>query len=267
MSTETIRSLTRGLDVLLAVQQEDGALLRDLHRRTGLAKPTLLRILATLEQRGFVRRGLEDGRFHTTHRLAPVRKRCSYLVAEIAAPEMGRLCRDVGWASDIAVYQGGKLEIVESSRRLTPHLVNRGLTGKRVDVLQSALGKAYLAFCPESDRRQIVAALQDSADPRDLIARDRSAVSGILGTTYDRGFGWRDDGYWAHGRALPFDLHALAVAVRGRDRTYAALNLLYPAAAFSQDEFAAKHLPRLQAAADRIGRDIDRTAPDSFSGS
>ena len=44
MSKETLRGLERGLSVLAALESHGGLSLKDLHRRTDLPKPTLLRL-------------------------------------------------------------------------------------------------------------------------------------------------------------------------------------------------------------------------------
>lgn len=50
--TGGIRGLERGLRVFKTLQQSAALTLADLHDATGLPKPTLLRILATLEGAG-----------------------------------------------------------------------------------------------------------------------------------------------------------------------------------------------------------------------
>lgn len=57
----TIRSLERGLKVLRALQDRPITSLHDIYRQTGISKPSLLRILQTLEQSGLVSRRLADG--------------------------------------------------------------------------------------------------------------------------------------------------------------------------------------------------------------
>ncbi len=256
-----MRSLDRGLEVLLAIQRDDKVSLRDLHDRTGIAKATLLRILAALRRHGFIWRGLEDGCYRPTRRYA-LSQDYSRVVGEAAAPKLAELCRDVGWASDIAVYENGKLTIAETTRGISPYPINKGMTGQSVHVLQSGLGKAYLAFCSGRDQKRVIEDLKDSADPMDVAAKHASALQAIIEATDIRGYGHRDLGYWARGRALRFDLNALALPVRGRRGTYAAINLVYPASAFTEGEFAERYQARLQLAADRIARDLDGLGVD-----
>ena len=52
---ETIRGLERGLQVLKVMHSEPILSLHDIHLATSISKPSLLRILNTLERAGMVR--------------------------------------------------------------------------------------------------------------------------------------------------------------------------------------------------------------------
>src|SRR5688500_15846969 len=69
---ETIRGLERGLKVIEALQANPISSLHDIHLATAISKPSLLRVLHTLEQFGLVSRRLADGhyRFSTPGRRA-----------------------------------------------------------------------------------------------------------------------------------------------------------------------------------------------------
>jgi len=119
---KSIRSLERGLYVLQALQEQPNSSLRDVYRFTGIPKPTLLRILHTLEQAGVVSRRLADGHYRISANQSHLtRKPDRYdRVAEAAAPVLDRLCRKISWPSDLMVPAGDHMEIRESSRVRTP---------------------------------------------------------------------------------------------------------------------------------------------------
>ncbi len=54
MATRQVRALTRGLDVLHALNRKSGRTARDLAESTGLPRPTVYRLLETLEATGYV---------------------------------------------------------------------------------------------------------------------------------------------------------------------------------------------------------------------
>jgi IclR family mhp operon transcriptional activator len=264
---KSVRALARGLDVLRALRQRASASLQELHGDTGLAKPTLLRILKTLEEGGFVRRSLGDGRYRigAAARLPGRDTGAHDAIAEQASPVLDRLCRDVLWPSDIGVYKGGAMEILETSRSLTPFLVNRSRMGYRVHMLMSALGRAYLAFCPPRERAAILSHLRQSGDPYDRRAHDEAAVRRDLERDRARGYAIRQSGYghWASDRD---QADAIAVPVLQGARVLASVNLTWVAGAVSLDDMVARHLDRLRAAAAEIAASLRAQQSEAKSG-
>ena len=87
--TKTIRSLQRGLQVLKALHATPISSLQDVYHLTQIPKPTLLRILHTLEQSGVVSRRLADGRYRISAnltRMARKRDRYDRVAEDEAAP-------------------------------------------------------------------------------------------------------------------------------------------------------------------------------------
>ena len=251
-----IRALTRGLRVLRTIQSNRLTSLRDLHAVTGLPKPTLLRILDTLQQEGVVSRRLADGRYRISSLGDSARKHDRFdRVAEAAAPVLDRLCRKVLWPSDLLVPMGDYMEVRETTRTHSPLVFHISTVGRRVGWLLTGVGRAYLAFCPVRERQRIIQTLQASKKIDDRLARDPRRLEKILAETRERGFGTRDSGF-SGGRygELPIDdkLAAIAVPLLDRKRVHGSINLLWIRTAFSIDEFAARHLADLQAAAREI---------------
>jgi IclR family mhp operon transcriptional activator len=259
---KSIRALARGLDVLKALQERPATSLQDLHGDTGLSKPTLLRILRTLEEAGMVHRAIGDGRYRVSARVRFLGRDLSDhdAIAEQAAPVLDRLCRRVLWPSDIAVYKDGAMEILETSRQQTPFLVNRARMGYRVHMLMSAMGRAYLAFCPREERDRILGRLRRSTDPYDRRARERGSVQAVLQEDRRRGYATREPGYgyWVTDRSRAA---AIAVPVMVEGRAMASINLCWVAGAVSTDEMVALHLAELQDAAAEIARGVAASIP------
>ena len=252
--SDTIRGLERGLAVLQAMHTKPACSLRDLNLLTRIPKPSLLRILRTLEQSGWAARRLADGRYRVgTHFDQVARTRDRYdPLAEAAGPVLERMCRNLSWPSDLMVPSGDHMEIRESSRGHSPFLINRDQIGHPVPWLVSAVGRAYLAHCPEKERAQVIATLRKSSLRDDRVARDPKQLDDIFSEVRAKGFAARDPGHTggAYGGAPVVDgLAAIAVPVMKGRRVYGAVNLLWIKAAFPIEEFASVHLPALQAAA------------------
>ena len=268
MGPKTIRALERGLQALEALQAQPIASLHELHAATKIPKPTLLRILRTLERNGLVSRRLADGHYRMCGLSRPAHKRDRYdLVAEAAAPVLHRLCREVLWPSDLLVPAGNHMERRETSRSRSPfpihpaHEMNR--VGQPVSWLLSAVGRAYLAHCPVREREDILRRLRRSGKTDDRLAHQPKRLDEILAEARAKGYATRDTGFVGgfYGAISRDDgLAAIAVPLLDRTRVHGAINILWIKTAFPVEEFAARHLGALQAAAREIVAALQGTA-------
>jgi IclR family mhp operon transcriptional activator len=259
----TIRALERGLRVLDALQSQPIASLHDLHLATRISKPSLLRILNTLEQAGVVSRRLADGHYHISAFGSAARGRDRHgHVVEAAAPVLQKLCAKVLWPSDLMVPAGDHMERRETSQTYSPfplHAAHRTRVGQAVGWLMTGVGRAYLAFCPAKERERILQKLQTSDKPVDRLARDPKRLEDILAETRARGYGTRDPLFTGgrYGEAPTNDgLAAIAVPLLDRTRVHGSINILWIKRAFTIEEFAARHLADLQAAAAEIVKSL-----------
>lgn len=263
---ETIKGLERGLHVLQVLQSEQISSLHGLHIATTISKPSLLRILNTLERAGLVTRRLADGHYRLSAFSDVVRRRDRYdRVAEAAAPVLIRLCEKVKWPSDLFVPAGDHMEKRESSRAYSPFVLpsNRDeQVGRRVGWLMTGVGRAYLAWCPQKEREEILRRLRKSDNPQNRLAHDPKRLDKILTETRRRGYATRDPsftgggyGYFAGGYDGPprdDGLAAIVVALSDGARVHGSINILWIKTAFTVEDFAARHLADLQAAAREI---------------
>jgi IclR family mhp operon transcriptional activator len=269
----TIQGLERGLHVLEALTQTSSSSLQELHLATGISKPSLLRVLNTLNRAGYVSRRISDGRYRISafSRFGKKADRHDRVV-EAAGPVLDRLCRKVLWPSDLLVPAGDHMERRETSQLQSPffpHPARRDRVGQCVGWLMTAVGRAYLAFCPEQERARILLRLQRSDHSDDRLANDPEGLDSILAQTRRRGYATRDPMFIGgpHGRPINDQLAAIAVPLQGRARVYGSINLLWIKTAFTVEDFAAQHLSDLQDAARELVQTIeDRPRSDHAIG-
>ena len=258
--SETIRGLERGIQVLRFLQSRSISSLHEIHLATRISKPSLLRILGTLERTGLVSRRLADGHYRISAFDGMVRKRDRHdRVAEAAAPILDRLCEKVLWPSDLMVPMRHGMERRETSQSHSPIFMQptlqRNRVGQSVNWLLTGVGRAYLAFCPDKERDEILDRLRKSDRPDDRLAHDPKRLDRIFVETRRRGYGTRDPSFTGWNDATPSrddGLSAIAVPLRDRARVHGAINILWIRTAFTVEEFAARHLADLQAAASEI---------------
>jgi IclR family mhp operon transcriptional activator len=254
---KVIKSLERGLRVLQALQMQPDSSLHELHVFTGISKPSLLRILHTLAQSGLVTRRIADGRYRIGSSLshAPSRREHRDRIAEAAAPVLEKLCRRVSWPSDLMVPAADHMEIRETTRTRSPILLQQERIGLPVNWLNTAVGRAYLAFCSSKERQRIVDLLRGSSKPEDRLAREPLRLNAILAETRARGYGTRDaahvGGYYG-GPPHADGLLSIAVPLRDGGAILGAINMLWLRPAHTVEAFAARYLSELEAAAAEI---------------
>jgi DNA-binding IclR family transcriptional regulator len=152
-TTKTIRSIERAIDVLSCFDQATRQLsVTDLQKRTGLSRPTLYRILATLSGKGVIRSFGEPQRFELGHEAS--RLGANWIgqddFVRAARPILTRLWKETGEtvALFVAAENGKKIciEELQSTQALT---FTRGV-GSMEDLETGASGKAMLAFTDEA---------------------------------------------------------------------------------------------------------------------
>jgi IclR family mhp operon transcriptional activator len=260
---ETIRALERGIEVLRLLQAQPIASLHEIHVATAISKPSLLRILTTLERSNLVTRRLADGHYRLSGLGAGARTRDRHCrLVEAAAPVLYRLCEKVKWPSDLVVAAGDHMESRETSRPFSPFMIRpvqvpdtRAVVGARIGWLMTAVGRAYLAACPDAEREKILQRLRRTGKPWDRLAHDAKRLDQILAETRRRGFGTRDPGFVGgvyDGPPQDDQLSAIAVALVDGERVHGVINIFWIRNAFTVEQFAKKHLADLQAAAHEI---------------
>ncbi len=189
MKSGRVRALERGLEVLLALGRLRSATVVALARATGLPRPTLYRLLETLQAAGMVARN-ESEHYRLTQRVRALGDGYDEedWITRIARPALAALGEDVAWPVSLFTFDAGRMLVRETTHHQSALSVDYGMVGQRLPMLKTAAGRAYLAFCPEKERSAIVLLLASSDDPDDSTIHDWRRVAGVIRTA-------RVDGY------------------------------------------------------------------------
>lgn len=194
VSKYDLRSVRRALDVLEVLADAGELTLEALARRTGLPKPTVFRLVRTLEERGYVVRAT-SGNLGLGPRVLSLaggeRKPWVALVREVARPEMVRLRDALEDTVNLAVRAAGHVVYVDVAEGTYPvrFVESPGALGP---LHATALGKVLLAFLPAAEREELLSELPLAR----LTARtivDREQLQEELQKVRDAGFGVDDE--------------------------------------------------------------------------
>lgn len=253
--TKLNRSIERGLTVLEVINSSGASSLASLAARTGLAKPTLLRICATLESRRWLIRRSGDG-FYQLGSAFPQSGGMADLVDRLVAAAkeaIVQLSADTGLGVDLAAaIGGGRVEIVDTTRMFRKHGVYPESVGFRPSPILSALGAAYLSGLGGAPRAEALAELVERLPREDAAALPQ--LPGLLSAIADRGYAARAQDHW--GRAVDYGElpAAIAVPIRAGAEVVGAVNLVWNAEDHSVEAVAKAHLARLRSTAEVIGQ-------------
>ncbi len=252
-AVKSVQSLRRGLEVLHAIEQASAISLTELHRQLGLPKASLLRLLKTLREAGWVEREALEGRYVPAAAPGALggAQHWRARLAALAAPQRALLQKRVPWPLDLAVRDGSSMLILDTHRPINGLAVNYRVLGFRPSMWVSSLGRCYLAYCPEDERQELLAALARSTRSPDLRALRRSNVQRMVAQVQAQSYATRNP---AGTRPdSPERFGALSVPVFAGSRLLACLSCAWLPEVVHERDVVAAHLPALQQGARAIG--------------
>lgn len=239
-----LRSLDRGLQVLGHLNQVRSASAQSIAKALKLPLPTVYRIVETLSYGGFVERAaLPDKAYRLT---IGVRRLSGGVTAEsllvsVATPILLRRRLDLKWPSGLATFEHDAMVIRESTDRFSPNSIGLNAVGSRIPMLNTPLGWAYLSFCREGERNEILMHLRKSRDPADSPARDASFVQRMVNSI-------RADGYASSHALRPDRCGSIALPVLHQDAVVGCIGTVWLTALLSHERAIPRCLPVLQEA-------------------
>jgi IclR family transcriptional regulator, mhp operon transcriptional activator len=247
--------LLRGLSVLEALNWRPISSVEQIAARTSLPKATIVRVLQNLAAGGYVQRlPLRKG-YMLGERVLNLSSgfRSRDVVVEAARPLITAFTARHKWPVSLATLEIDSMRVRASSGAESPFAtaIDRARLNRRVPLMISAHGRAYLAFCPEDERNIILALLRASTRTDDLVARDEHAVSNIMTTI-------RRAGYAITAPMPDEPAIGLSVPVFSGDRVLATLSLRYLGRAMPEAEVAKRYLAPLRTLAETIAESAAR---------
>ncbi|WP_408996913.1 IclR family transcriptional regulator domain-containing protein [Streptomyces ipomoeae] len=245
--------MARGLDVITAFAPQRPVMsLSEIAAATGLARPTVRRILLTLEELGYVR--VSDKGFALTPRVLDLG--AAYVGSlglwDVARPHMERLVDRTRESCSIAQLDGS--DIVYVARVAVPKIVTLSVRiGTRFPALQTSLGKVLLAALdPEQLEKTLAEPTRSGLTP--LWQPGREERDATLREVRARGWALADED-------LALGIRSVAVPLRdGAGRVIAAINVNAHAAETSVRKLQEEYLPLLLRTAGDIGCDFAELA-------
>lgn len=190
-----VNAVCRALHILRIANQRSIATVNALHLQTGIPRPTIVRMLETLMHEGYVVRDNMCGGYRVTGKVAELSSgyRGISRVIEIARPLAIGLTRQIKWPIGLGEIDGDAIEIRYWTGTISPVVHTNTVLGKRPDLLTSAMGRAYMAFCSDEERDRHIRAMRKQM-PLEFDAAKEAEYRGMLDRVRTTGLAMRVPG-------------------------------------------------------------------------
>ena len=250
--SEGVRAFKRGLDVLHEVNRSGGIRAGDVARALDLPRPTVYRLLETLEELGYVARSASDDRFRVTRRALSLGDGYDpgVVICQAAAPFLAELSKSLVWPVDLSTYENAAMVVQETTHSRSPLSIDRGMIGKRLPMLRTSAGRAYLAASPARERDLIVNHLRriDEADDRPFLEEGR--LGRMIAETQARGYAIRSEGEYNPKTA------SIAVPIVRNGTVFGCISIIWIRSALGIEEAVVQFAAQLQETASAIPVEI-----------
>ena len=153
-----IKAVRKALQVLRALNRLRIATLHDLYVETNVPKPTIVRILDTLILEGYVFRDNMCRGYRVRNQVRELHSGYEGIGEIIEASRLFAiaLTNQIKWPVSIGTFDGDAMQVHFWTGTISPHATDDSLVRRRPDLLSSAMGRSYLAFCDSAELEEII---------------------------------------------------------------------------------------------------------------
>lgn len=157
-----IRSLSRGITVLQAINRGGALSMMEIARTAALPYPTACRIVQTLLHEGMIEREPSRKRYRPTGLVQSLAH--GYhghgRIVQAARPHIVEFTKRHGWPVTLSTHVGHSMIIRDSTHSLSVLTFNAYYPGYELPILECGAGLAYLAHMPDEERKAMLEALK-----------------------------------------------------------------------------------------------------------
>jgi len=258
-----IRAIERAMLVLQEMNMQPYTSIAHLHARTGLPKATLVRILRTFEELGYVENDPRLGGYQVSALVSSLSSgfHKEPMVVEAGRPWAIAVTRKHQWPVSISLLDRDAVVVRFSTVPDSTMSPFHKTVNMRLPLITRGMGLAYLAFTPPEEFELIVDMLRKSNDPEDSLAHQPERLNKLVAQVRRQGYAVRSP------HVEPKNSNTIAVPILNESgRVIASFGLTYFTSAFSSlSEACERYVPVLQATAREISQDLARINKSSLA--
>jgi IclR family mhp operon transcriptional activator len=182
------------LQILRYVNSQGQCKAAEIAAALDIPRPTVYRLLQTLEQEGYVTFSSSDNRLRVTSLAASLgdNAAANSQICQVAGPLLNQFTSEHTWPIDLSIYDDAHMVIQETTHARSPLSVDRGMTGYPLPMLRSSAGRAYLGACDDQQRVHIVDHVRSLKVPEDRPFLQKHKLEELLLEVRKKGYALRD---------------------------------------------------------------------------
>jgi IclR family mhp operon transcriptional activator len=240
-----VESAVRVLEVLSAVSRLKTASVSDLHKATGQNKSTIVRMLQTLIDTGYVVSDKLCGGYRTTSKVRDLVSGydSSSRIIEAVRPRAIELTEKFNWLVCLGFFDGTGISKQLYTGSLSPWSHSSGVIKRRPKLSVTAMGRAYLAFCPPDELEELLHELRRTSE---ITEADEAPLRETLDRTRSRGYAIRDP------KTEPQRMTTIAMPIREHGQVLAVISCSFFKSVINNSEIVLRAVPPLSEAIEQI---------------
>ena len=246
-SFSSVRSLERGLKILEALNRCHGTKAQQLARMVELPRPTVYRLLETMENLGYITRSKSDDSWNLTAQVKSLSSgfHDDVWVTRVAAPILHSLGRELLWPLDLVTFENDAMIVREIDAR-RESVLDRPRHGRCSFADPANIGRPRLSGVQRAGRTRSDSGEAPANRKAGRRAGARQAVRRMPShRNQQKGYGFRTDGFNPHTASI-------SVPILVNDRVLASITVIWIASALSFADAVERNLPPLKRAIGQI---------------
>lgn len=246
--SDHVRAVARALNILKFVNKAGATRIGVIAEALDIPRPSVYRLVATLEDEGYIRFSSTDSRVRVTARAAALGDSAKgrSLICQVAGPVLIEFTREHSWPVDLSVYEDGFMVIEETTHARSALSVDPGMSGYKLPMLRTSAGRAYLGACTGSEREHIVALIRNRDDPDDRAFLVPDRLDDLVNSVDRHGFAVRGPEIFRRKTS------SLAVPILSGESVLGCVSTIWVSGALTMDEAIAHYAGPLRRTADTI---------------
>lgn len=248
-----VNVVLRALQILRALNRQPVSTVDAIHKHTAIPKPTIVRLLQTLEADGLVRRAPQYGAYYLTSEVTALASgyHSEPRIVEASAAPCEALTQALKWPVSVAVHDGDAMIVRYSTIPHSPLSFFHSTINMRLSLVRQAMGRAFLAFCGATEQDALIELLARTGS--EIVAGEEPQVRRMLAQVRERGYALRDPG-------VRPESSTIAVPILDAGRVVASIGLTWFSSALTVEQAVERFLPPLRDASCAISRALSTTA-------